>query len=177
MHHIKITLFLGFLVLLGGCAEIMNPYEEEFGCPNGDFGSCDKVKDAYEKSFLENDESFSPMVMVKINKNVEISADYSTPRSGDNEDRRSIVFARSDKGEIYDHQKSLLTELQGIISDEETPMLLPSKQMRLLVLGYEDDNNTFYSHRYMYFIAEDQRWILPTNRIGIPRQQSESLFK
>jgi hypothetical protein len=87
------------------------------------------------------------------------------------------INSDSIKGEIYDHQKALLTELQGIISDEKTPMLLPAKQMRLLVLGYEDDHMTYYSHRYTYFIAEPQRWVLPTNRIGIPLKRSETLFK
>jgi hypothetical protein len=57
----------------------MNPYEEEFGCPGGDFGSCDDVSTAYDKSFEENDESFSPMVKVKINEEVGLSENYATP--------------------------------------------------------------------------------------------------
>lgn len=167
--------------LSAGCSTVMNPYEEEFGCPGGDFGSCDDVTKAYEKSFQENDESFSPMVKVKINNDVLSNDNYYTPGVGDNE--RPINTSKEHskhprkKGEIYNHQKALLTELQGVISDEKTPMLLPAKQMRLLVLGYEDNHMTYYGHRYVYFIAEPHRWILPTNRIGIPFRKPETLFK
>lgn len=154
-----------------GCAEVMNPYSEEFGCPDGDYGSCTDVTRAYDKSFQENDEDFSPMVKVKTGGRDVSPASHATPGAGEG------TSVSSDQSEIYDYQKALLTELQGVISDEKTPMLVPARQMRLLVLGYEDDHMSYYSHRYVYFIAEPQRWVLPTNRIGIPLKRPETLFR
>lgn len=175
-------LVLLLALTLAGCGKILNPYSEEFGCPGGDYGSCTDVTAAYEKSFKENDETFSPMV--KVNIDPKVHETHATPGSKDKDDlgansttnSNSIVIGDG-QGEIYDHQTALLTELQGVISDEKTPMLLPSKQMRLLVLGYEDDHKSYYGHRFVYFIAEPEHWILPTNRIGIPMERPETLFR
>ena len=147
-----LIIFVG-LSISSGCA-IFNPYEEEFGCPGGDYGKCEKVKDAYDDPFVEEQEKFSPMV--KTSKpHVNIESD----------------------GPVYDYQKQLYAEMQGIIGKAETPMLTPPKQMRLLVLDYVDNDKVLYGYRYIYFVAEQERWILPLNRIQIPKNHAEILFR
>ena len=141
------------LSISSGCA-ILNPYEEEFGCPGGDYGKCEKVKDAYEDSFVEEQEKFSPMV--KISKQ---------------------QVAKESDGPVYDYQKQLYAEMKGIIGDAETPMLTPPKQMRLLVLDYVDNDKVLYGYRYIYFVAEQEQWILPLNRVQIPKNHAEKLFR
>ena len=152
----NITAYLMIIVGLSissGCA-ILNPYEEEFGCPGGDYGKCEKVKDAYEDSFVEEQEKFSPMV--KISKQ---------------------QVAKESDGPVYDYQKQLYAEMKGIIGDAETPMLTPPKQMRLLVLDYVDNDKVLYGYRFIYFVAEQEQWILPLNRVQIPKNHAEKLFR
>ena len=145
-----------------GCA-VLNPYEENFGCPGGDFGKCQKVKQTYEDSFTNNKENFSPMV------------------KNDKEGGASITLdpAYSDSfNQKYDYQKQLYAEMKGIIGQSETPMLTPARQMRLLVLDYVDNENVLFGYRYIYFLAERERWILPLNRIQIPENNhAENLFR
>ena len=148
-----LTIFIG-LSISSGCAEF-NPYEENFGCPGGDYGKCENVKDAYEDSFVDDQEKFSPMV--KTNK---------------------LRVAKEFDGPVYDYQKQLYAEMKGIIGEAETPMLTPPKQMRLLVLDYVDNDKILYGYRYIYFVAEQERWILPLNQIQIPKSHhAEELFR
>lgn len=148
-----LTIFIG-LSISSGCA-VFNPYEENFGCPGGDYGKCEKVKDAYEGSFVDDQEKFSPMV--KTNK---------------------LRAAKESDGPVYDYQKQLYAEMKGIIGEAETPMLTPPKQMRLLVLDYVDNDKILYGYRYIYFVAEQERWILPLNQIQIPKSHhAEELFR
>lgn len=152
----NVTAYLMIIVglsLFSGCA-ILNPYEEEFGCPGGDYGKCEKVKDAYEDSFVEEQEKFSPMVKTSKQQ-----------------------VAKESDGPVYDYQKQLYAEMKGIIGEAETPMLTPPKQMRLLVLDYVDNDKVLYGYRYIYFVAEQERWILPLNRIQIPKSHAEKLFR
>lgn len=152
--------------LLSGCtAKVMNPYEESFGCPGGDVGSCDDVGTAYKKSLSKNEESFSPMVVMED--------DVSSVDWGEEEpDNRT-----PSKLPVYNLTRKKTEEVKGIIDDPLTPILIPSKKMRLLVLGYQDTKD-FYGHRYIYFIAEEERWALPFNTIGGGSSEyAESLFE
>ncbi len=40
-----------------------------------------------------------------------------------------------------------------------TPVRIPAKTMRVLILGYDRDDR-FYSHRYIFFESDKPRWIL-----------------
>jgi conjugal transfer pilus assembly protein TraV len=143
---------------LSSCASIFNPYEESFGCPDGFEGSCDDVESAYNKSRGEG-ESFSPMVV----------EDYR--------DEEPDLRNKS-KHPVYNLHRQKVREVKGLIEDPLTPMLIPSKKMRLLVLGYQDVTDDFYSHRFIYFIAEKERWALPFNTMGGgSTDYAESLFE
>ena len=156
MKHVSIYLVIFSLLTLSGCAKLLNPYEESFGCPGGDVGSCDDMETAYNKSL--NSESFSPMVT---------------------EDRREEEPDMRNKSNfpIYSYRKQHIKEVKGLIEDPITPMIMPSKKMRLLVLGYEDVTKDYYGHRYIYFIAEEERWAMPFNIMGGSSDHAESLFK
>jgi conjugal transfer pilus assembly protein TraV len=137
-----ITFFACSLYGLSGCANsVLNPYSDEFLCPDGFPGECASVKKAYKESFKsdQSSESFSPMVKNKSAKPEE------TPRK-----------------EEYSYKEELYKELAGLIRDPVTPVLVPSKQMRVLIPGYTEKDNLYYGHRYIYFIARDPHWTLPT---------------
>ncbi len=147
---------------LSGCGKIMNPYDEEFACPGGDYGDCSSVDEAYDKS-INSSEDFSPMVKIQ-------------PQDKGN-DFFNDSMSENTKGTIYDYQLERLKELKGLITEEETPMLIPAKQMRLLVLGYEDTSNIYFGHRFIYFVAEKERWSLAANRIQFRDNYANSIFK
>jgi conjugal transfer pilus assembly protein TraV len=128
--------------LLCGCANsLLNPYSEEFNCPKGFDGECTSVKDAYRKSFNPS-EAFSPMVK---NENAE----------------KEEKTGKKENSEEYSYKEELYKELSGLIKNPSTPMLIPSRQMRVLIPGYVDKENLYYGHRYIYFVVRDAKWALP----------------
>jgi conjugal transfer pilus assembly protein TraV len=134
---------LSFFVLLiayglSGCSgSLLNPYHENFMCPDGNHGDCASVQEAYRNSFQK--EAFSPMVKNK-------------PKGGPEQ-----VQAK----EEYNYKEELYKELAGIIREPVSPMLIPSKQMRVLIPGYTEKGNLYYGHRYIYFIAREPSWMVP----------------
>jgi conjugal transfer pilus assembly protein TraV len=108
-------------------------------CKDADPGTCTSVKDAYKGSFNPS-EAFSPMV-----KN----------------DTKEDSAAKKENAEEYSYKQALYKELSGLIKNPSTPMLIPSRQMRVLVPGYVDKENLYYGHRYIYFVARDAKWALP----------------
>ena len=50
-------------------------------------------------------------------------------------------------------------ELTGLIDSPETPVIAPSKVMRVMILPYKN-GNTLYMNRYVYFIADEPAWVL-----------------
>lgn len=133
---ISITI-ISVLMLLGlnACA-IFNPYDDEYLCPDGYPGDCSSVKEAYKKS-LSNDESFSPMVKNKKSSTNDNPVDEQE----------------------YQYKQELYKELSGLIQQPATPLLIPSKKLRVLIPGYVD-NDIYYGHRFVYFTAREARWAL-----------------
>jgi conjugal transfer pilus assembly protein TraV len=132
--------------LLTGCGTWLHPYHEDFMCPDGDPGTCASVKTAYKESFRPSSEDFSPMVKDKSNK----PASEKDARAGEGNQ------------EEYNYKRALYEELAGLIQDPSTPILVPSKQIRVLIPGYVADGNLYYGHRYVYFEATSPQWVLPT---------------
>jgi conjugal transfer pilus assembly protein TraV len=133
-------------VALTGCGTWLHPYHEDFMCPDGDPGKCASVKSAYKESFRPASEDFSPMVKDKSKR-----AENGGAGQGDAEQQAE-----------YTYKKELYEELAGLIQDPTTPILVPSKQIRVLIPGYVDANNLYYGHRYVYFEATSPQWVLPT---------------
>jgi conjugal transfer pilus assembly protein TraV len=135
-------------IILSGCGTWFHPYHEDFMCPDGDPGKCASVKSAYQESFRPASEDFSPMVKDK-SRRAEVKDDQNGGAGqGDQEE--------------YNYKRALYEELAGLIQDPTTPVLVPSKQIRVLIPGYVADSNLYYGHRYVYFEATSPQWVLPT---------------
>lgn len=154
-HVVQALPILLILIITSSCAKIFNPYEESFGCPEGYHGSCDDVDTAHSKS-IHSDEVWSPLV--------------SSEEEPDRRTRANLP--------VYNYRAAKMSENRSLIEEPITPIMKPSKKMRLLVFGYADEETDFYSDRFIYFIAEPERWITPFNIMGgLTDGYGDPLFK
>ena len=57
--------------------------------------------------------------------------------------------------------ESLYDVLTKLLKDPRTPVIMPPKIVRVLILPYEGNGGkNLYSARYIYVIVEDARWVL-----------------
>ncbi len=62
----------------------------------------------------------------------------------------------------YNYRTGLYNKLASLIEKPETPMVLPPKVMRTLILSYTGSGNELYGFRYVYFFATEPEWIIST---------------
>jgi conjugal transfer pilus assembly protein TraV len=156
-----------FLVVLGfsGCAsKLMNPYSEEYSCPQAEKGKCVSIKQAYLES-LQNqppDLLFSPSPQVN---SLFSSPFFSTPQVNSQPANATSfsaqsVFPQETLVESYGrYNEALIKKLQQMLENPKTPVLAPPQVIRVLILPYAADKNTFYADRYVYVIVEDPQWV------------------
>lgn len=146
-------MMLSLFVLLGGCASVFNPYNEEFSCPDTDPGKCVSMKTAYEESVRGVDDS-----------RVE---DAKKPEEGKEEAAQDVA----DRSGAVKYEEALYEELRRLIKEPVTPMVRPPEVVRVLLLPYRGDGNELYMKRYIYFFADEPGWIL--ENVSLPGQKEE----
>jgi conjugal transfer pilus assembly protein TraV len=139
----KIKILLGsFLVILGlsGCvSKIMNPYGGDFSCPQTEKGKCVPIQQAYWESLQERTE-------IKENKRKENETSFN-------------IFLQDAEENYGKYNEALLKKLQQMLENPKTPVLIPPQVVRVLILPYAVERDTFYSGRYAYIIVEDSQWV------------------
>jgi conjugal transfer pilus assembly protein TraV len=58
------------------------------------------------------------------------------------------------------YHEALYGRMAGLLKEPETPMVVPPKVMRVLMLPYEGKNEELYLSRYAYLFTDRPRWIL-----------------
>ncbi len=147
MKTIWLFFLLSVVVLLTGC-ETMNPYDESSDCPDPFNGDCVSMDTAYRRS------KANPKNMESMN----IDPNHDSPLIKDrpqSSDTGEIFKPRQDR--VY--KEELYQEIAGLVKSPITPVRIPAKQMRVLILGY-DREDRFYGHRYIFFESDKPRWIL-----------------
>jgi conjugal transfer pilus assembly protein TraV len=151
----KIKNLCGLLIIafvLTGCStmsEVMNPYDEEFMCPDVGYGKCATMDQAYKESYdahVENE-------MVLTEQGAEALSDTE-------EECSETAPVRIEPDPEYNYRNRLFQEMASVIEDTETPLLSPPKIGRVLVLNYSDTEDVFYSSRHIYFITKGPEWVL-----------------
>jgi len=128
-------------IITSGCS-ILNPYKSEFTCPQKENGKCVGVENAYDESLKtmkggkENPE--------KSRKNVSEKASGGGSAKG---------------GELL-YQEEVYRKLAGLLREPVTPLVAPPKVVRVLLLPYRGEGGELFMPRYVYFMAEDSRWIM-----------------
>jgi conjugal transfer pilus assembly protein TraV len=148
MKNIWIMILLIVILPLSGC-QILNPYDAKSDCPDPYNGDCVSMETAYRRSKKDpnNNKEYQ-----------KIDAKHDSPLIKDRpETRDNSNISQLNTDRVYKHE--LYQEIAGLVKQPITPVRVPAKLMRVLVLGY-DREDRFYSHRYVFFESDKPRWIL-----------------
>jgi len=121
--------------MLSGCS--LTPYKSSFQCPDVDKGKCIAVKDAYRESLNGSGSSGSKDAGKKAPKNMESSQDTAA--------------------DMY--KENLQKELAHLMEKPITPVIIPPKVMRVLILPYPD-RSLLYMPRYVYMMINEPEWVM-----------------
>ena len=147
MKNTWILILLIVILPLSGC-QIFNPYDAKSDCPDPYNGDCVSMETAYRRSKADPKNSESQ----KIDPQHDSPLIKDRPETSDNSNISQLNTDRVYKHELYQ-------EIAGLVKQPITPVRVPAKLMRVLVLGY-DREDRFYSHRYVFFESDKPRWIL-----------------
>lgn len=140
--------------LLSGCG--VTPYKSEFSCPPTYGGICESPIDAYRDSVHGIDpKKFDPEWQKKRKKWEEKHRDLLEARkraAGEATDTPQTT-------EAPDYRAQLFEELRNLIEAPKTPILLPPRVMRALVLG-TPDGRIYVAPHYVFFMLDEPRWVL-----------------
>lgn len=123
------------LLLLGGCG-LLNPYRSDFQCPKGDTGKCVSIPDAYQESKQKTSKKLIDELTTKPEKNEQRNKEY---------------------------RQALYAELTRLLREPVTPMVVPPRAMRVLILPYRDDQNRLHMPRYTYYFVDEPRWVVDSS--------------
>jgi len=150
------------LFVMTGCSGTLMPYESSFQCPGGYNGICESIDDAYHDSVngidaRQFDEKWK-----------EHKADWEESHAELIAARKSISAIDKASGTVSTGQKpvsyreSYLRKMKDLIDAPETPVLVPPKVIRILVLPrtYEQRRSLVGSHYLFSQLEDGPRWIL-----------------
>jgi len=132
-------LILSSAIILAGCANTLNPYSSKFQCPHVYKGQCVSLQEAYQKSKTNTDGNPKKL---------------ATKKKQTKEKQQKV------KSDELSYKTSLYNRLSGLLKSPKTPIVIPPKVMRVLILPYKTANNDFEMSRYVYFFATKPGWSL-----------------
>jgi conjugal transfer pilus assembly protein TraV len=144
MKKVLFSIFLAAATTMSGCS-VLNPYKSEFTCPQKENGKCVSVDAAYDESLSKGKD---------LRKNSESVATTNNP-----EREKSGGTSLGPKGELL-YREEVNRKLAGLLREPVTPLVAPSQVVRVLLLPYRGDGGELFMSRFVYFIAEEPRWIM-----------------
>ena len=147
MKNTWILILLIVILPLSGC-QIFNPYDAKSDCPDPYNGDCVSMETAYRRSKADPKNSESQ----KIDPQHDSPLIKDRPQTSEKE-----TISQWSQDNVYRHE--LYQEIAGLVKHPITPVRIPAKLMRVLILGYNREDR-FYSHRYVFFESDKPRWIL-----------------
>ena len=131
---------LGLGFMLTSCSTLMNPYHSDFSCPNYYKGKCVSLQEAYEESIHNTD---------------------GAPNKAQKQIKELAINTVSNNGtkELSLYQKDMLKKMTKLIKQPKTPIVVPPRTMRVLILPYVNDQNELEMGRYVYFFTGKPKWI------------------
>ena len=148
-------LLIATSLCLAACS-IVNPYANDFSCPDTFHGKCISVTGAYNQDIREKPEEIS---------RDEMNTCIGGECRGANEKSADAKPANLPKMEVagtsYNRYKdSLYRRLDHLLREPETPVVAPPKVMRILFLPYRGGEGEFVMTHHVFFFADDPKWVL-----------------
>ena len=140
------TLFLISSLVLLGCS----PYSSEFSCPNTYDGVCEPPTDAYNDSVNGIDPR-------------KYDEKWQEKRKKWEEKNKALLEARARAmsgnvtGEAPGYRQALFRKMKEALERPETPVLVPPRIGRALVLGFSQ-GDLFVAPHYIFFTMDKPRW-------------------
>jgi len=163
-------LLIGAFCAVCGCASVLNPYKDNFTCPDFDRGRCVHVEEAHRQSLQASRSRESAETCDKCRREAKkkgISGKaYCTEcsrRDGSGVPRCSAPDEAGSAETMY--QAEVHRKLAALLRTPNAPILAMPKVMRVLVLPYRGDGNELYMMRYVYVMADEPKWVLGENLI------------
>ena len=142
----RLVAALVLTALVSGCA-ILNPYYEDFDCRRGEgSGQCVDVPTAYATA--------------KANEPL---ANLPAAPAGVDPAAWAAQAEASDGKKAY--QEGLYQQMAALAKAPKTPLMIPPKVMRVLVLGYEGKDGELYMPNYFFVKVDDAKWVMSGGRI------------
>jgi conjugal transfer pilus assembly protein TraV len=145
-------------ICLAGCS-IISPYENDFSCPDTFHGKCISVTGAYNEALRKKPEDVSSKEEINtciggVCKGEE--DDFTESKAG-----KLLVTPIVAEEKYYNaYKESLYKRLDHLLREPQTPVVAPPKVMRILFLPYKGQDGEFNMTHYVYFFADDPKWIL-----------------
>jgi conjugal transfer pilus assembly protein TraV len=147
MKTIRLLVILVAFLPLTGC-QTLNPYDESSDCPDPFNGDCVSMDTAYRRSKADP----------KNSEAQKIDPLHDSPLIKDRPQKKENEFiSQLRQDDVY--REELYQEIARLVRQPITPVRIPAKLMRVLILGYNREDR-FYSHRYIFFESDKPRWIL-----------------
>ena len=152
---------------LSGCATIVNPYEEDFTCPETLGGKCTSMSEAYDESISDIpardmskqtvDSGPAPVDMYTSNEEYVYEPIESTKQK-QKETPEETGSERSFLEQSY--QKEVFKKLTKLLEEPETPLVKPAKVMRVLIFPYRGNDKTLHMMKFSYMIMEEPMFVI-----------------
>jgi len=143
----KLALSLMIFFVCTSCSSVFNPYSSKFQCPETYKGKCVSVKQAYDESFEEN--ANNPLVREDKGK-----------KNKESKKKKAEKEKKSKNTPEYSYRKALYEKLSSLMREPTTPLVIPPKVMRVLILPYTEKGNNLLTQHYIYFFATEPRWAI-----------------
>jgi len=154
---VKKVLIVTGMLIMSGCA-MLNPYESSFSCPETSKGKCVSVQNAYSESATSSGKIAEASAEAK---NEDRGIESATGGGcSDGETVASLHSPSRENGYYNRYRTALFDKFSGLLKDPVTPVVVPPKTMRVLLLPYTGQDNEFYMLRYVYFFVDEPRWLL-----------------
>ncbi|RMG00116.1 MAG: hypothetical protein D6726_11850, partial [Nitrospirae bacterium] len=125
------------ILVLSGCAGILNPYDSDFSCPATYEGRCVSIQEAYETSLDPNFEEPVPNDYLYEYNSEKVK------RKGKKKTKSGVLRLEEKEAgvthtETNSYTETLYSEIKGLLAEPKTPIVKPPKIMRILVLAYPE---------------------------------------
>jgi len=160
MHRTILLIVMSVCLAACSFSKIVNPYENDFSCPDTFHGKCISVTGAYNEALRQKPEEVSSREEINecIGGNCKGADDKLTETKTGKLPVTPIAAAEDKNYNAY--KDALYRRLDHLLQDPQTPVVAPPKVMRIRFLPYKGQDGEFVMTHDVFFFADEPKWIL-----------------